>query len=93
MTAAQIRDALIEGIQEIQTLSGRPDQDIDDETVPLDDLYEFDSLNAMEVTVRITDMCGINAEQLGHLFTDSGRRLSVHEIVGRLCGVVETEGM
>lgn len=92
MTAIEVRDTLIRDIQEIQQLSGRPDQDITDDTVPLRDLFDFDSLNAEEVTVRIATGLNIELEHHLRLFADGQQPISIRQIVHRLCEHTESKG-
>lgn len=92
MTSAEIRDTLIRDIYEIQQLSGRPYQEITDDTVPLHDLCDFDSLNAEEVTVRVAVLLNIDVQHHTRLFADGRHPISIRQIVTRLCEHTEHEG-
>ena len=58
MNRDEIVTILIDTISGIQKLTGRPDEPILPTTKPLEDLEDFDSLNAFEVTVEISEKIG-----------------------------------
>ena len=63
MDKQHIQQVLIEVLTEIQTNSGLPVIEIDEDTRPIGDLPGFDSLTGIEATVELT-------HRLGHQMTD-----------------------
>lgn len=62
MSRDEIINILIETISEIQKLTGRSDEPILPTTKPLENLEDFDSLNAFEVTVEISEKIGMDID-------------------------------
>lgn len=94
MTKNELRDAIIEKISEIRRLSGHDPEELRDQTKPLDDLEDFDSLTALEVTTVLCDDLGIDLPADVNLFTtdDGGRALSIEEVVNRAIPLVNQKG-
>jgi acyl carrier protein len=89
MDKQQIQQVLIEVLTEIQTNSGQPAVEIDEDTCPIGDLHGFDSLTGIEATVEL-------AHRLGHQMTDENifvsakgtRALRIREVADRLYGIL-----
>ena len=92
MTVPEIREIVIQGICEIQTLSGRPEHIITDNTVPLQDLPDFDSVNAEEVTARILATLQIDLGSREHLFFEGNKLKTVGDVVANICELTGVEG-
>ena len=83
MTQTEIEQILIELIKNIQVMSGRPDVVIDASTRPIGDLDEFDSLNAVELTVEFADRLKFEPDSNNVLLADD-KPLSIAEAAHRL---------
>ena len=72
MTGDIVKTNLINAINMIQKLSGRKIAIIDDETRPIGDLEDFDSINAAEVAAEISIALGKQID-VSVFFTSEGR--------------------
>lgn len=72
---------------EIQELGGEEVPEIDDETCPMEDLADFDSLGAVEAVTRLSER--LSEELDPTLFwKKDGTLLTVGKIVDRICRTV-----
>jgi len=83
VTRDEARKALVDVLSEIQTLSGRQLPIFSDELCPADDIDGFDSLNAEEATVALSEKLGFELKD--NPFASDDRNLHVGEIVDRIC--------
>ncbi len=81
----EVREVLIEVLVEIQELSGEEVPEIGDDTRPMDDLADFDSLIAVEATTQLSER--LSQEELDPMlfFSKNDTPLRVEEIVDRIC--------
>lgn len=85
MSEANIRKAVLEVITEIQRLSGRqvPDQ-IDDSVCPIGAINGFDSINAVEATVMLSEKLECEID-FNPFISDGGTKaLKLKQVVARL---------
>ncbi len=69
---------------EIQELGGEEVPEIDEETCPMEDLADFDSLGAVEAVTRLSER--LSEELDPTLFwKKDGTLLTVGEVVDRIC--------
>ena len=84
LTLRQIQDLVIAHVCEIQRLSGRPVPTVIDENFkPIGGCEGFESINGVEVAVRIEPILG--CEIRGNPFAEGYRALTVEAIAKRLC--------
>jgi acyl carrier protein len=76
----EVKEILIKVLQEIQSISGSPEQKINDDTCPLRDLNGFDSMRAVESTIPLSEYLNCDIKPNLGLFAVDGRALSVIEI-------------
>src|SRR2546429_3930042 len=84
LTQAEVQDLLIANIREIQELSGRPvPPTFDEDLKPIGGCQGFDSINGVEVAVRLAPIlgCDINCNP----FADGNSALTLEAIAKRLC--------
>ena len=86
-----IKEALIATITEIQTNSGRALTEIGDDTRPLRDMQGFDSYNAVEASMLLSESLGCEIVPDIALFARHGQALTVSEIVENLSEIVEQQ--
>ncbi len=85
MTRKELVETLIGALRESQRHSGHDeDATISEATVPIGDLVDFDSLNAVEVTVALEEHVGCTLPVNIFAEDSTHRPLSVAEIVDRL---------
>ena len=81
---------LTEVLVEIQDLGGEEVYEIGDETCPMKDLADFDSLSAVEAVTQLSER--LSEELDPTLFwKKDGTPLTVEEIVERICQTVNLE--
>lgn len=91
ITEEQIREIVLAAVCEIQEQSGRPLPDVCCGTLcPIGDLDGFDSLNAVEVTVQLTEKLGCEID--GNPFVKGRRALKVEEVAKCLHQLVNKNG-
>jgi acyl carrier protein len=91
MTETEIRKIVIEAVCGIQEQSGRPlPDDVCGTLRPIGDFEGFDSINAVEVAVQISERLGCEID--GNPFADGRRALKVEEVAKRLHQFVNGEG-
>lgn len=91
MARDEVRAVLTEVLVEIQDLGGEEVPEIDDETCPMKDLADFDSLSALEAVTELSER--LSEELDPTLFwKKDGTPLKVEEIVDRICRTINVEG-
>ncbi len=91
MASDLIRNALITTITEIQSNSGRAQIEISNNTRPLKDMQGFDSVNAVEASMLLSEYLGCEVVPDIALFARGGQALTVSEIVENLSEIVERQ--
>jgi acyl carrier protein len=82
---SEIESVVISVIEAIQELSGRKSINISRTTCPLMDLEDFDSLNAVEVTIGLEEKLGIEFGTNNAFLAEDGKTpLNVAGIAKRL---------
>ena len=74
-----VQRRLVSVLSEIQRSAGRELPPISDETIPLDHLPGFDSLNGVEASVLLSEQLGLEIEEMTFIAPQSGRRLTIRE--------------
>lgn len=92
MTIDEIRNTLIEALVENQSWSGYAVPRISDATRPIGDLEGFDSLNATEVSVMLSESLRREVPMKVMLAPVNGESPKVRDIVARLYELVEPKG-
>ncbi len=84
MTRNEVIKVVIEKIEEIQEIGDREKVPISDNTIPIGDLPEFDSMNGVEFASMIDE--GLSIGDVGNLCAskDGKRALTVGEIADRI---------
>lgn len=84
VTRDDVRAVLTEVLVEIQDLGGEEMPEISDDTCPMEDLADFDSLSAVEAVTQLSER--LSEELDPTLFWNKdGTLLKVGEIVDRIC--------
>lgn len=85
MADQSLLEVLIQIIHDIQTQSGDPVGDIDEQTIPINDVEGFDSQRGIETTIEIETRLGIILPEGINLFVSEDHRpLSLLEIAIRV---------
>jgi hypothetical protein len=83
LTTREIQDLVVSHVCEIQQLSGRPiPTDIDGNFKPIGGCQGFESINGVEVAVRIEPILGCEIKE--NPFAEGYRALTVEDIAKRL---------
>ncbi len=91
MDLEQIKKIVLATICEIQEQSGRPLPEVCCDTLrPIGDFDGFASLNAVEVTVQLTEKLGCEID--GNPFVKGRRALKVEEVAKNLQQLVNKNG-
>jgi hypothetical protein len=90
MTRDEVREALVEVLTEIQILRGEEVTEIGEETCPMEDLTDFDSLGAIEATAQLSERLSQELDPK-LFFQGDGTPLRVTEIVDRVCRTIGAE--
>jgi hypothetical protein len=90
MTNEEIRRHLCEVLAAIQRDSGQPAPVLSDDTIPLSDLVEFDSLACVDAEVRLSKLLNVEIEKLPFKSMETGREQSVRQIVDYLSATYGT---
>ncbi len=81
---SEVKEILTEVLVEIQELGGEEMPEIGDETCPMEDLADFDSLGAVEAVTQLSER--LSGELDPTLFwKKDGTLLTIEEIVERIC--------
>ncbi|VVE01101.1 hypothetical protein PAQ31011_02146 [Pandoraea aquatica] len=83
MTQSELEKMLIEAVSNIQKVSGREETDVTADTVPLDDLPGFDSLNGVEITVDVMEQLELPLEA-NNIFVSDEKPLSIRDVAKML---------
>ncbi|MGH9438105.1 MAG: acyl carrier protein [Terriglobia bacterium] len=94
MTADSIRTAVLEVLEEVQKLTGRPWEDLAPTAIPIDDLEGFDSITAVEATAMIEQKLGAeNLNLITAFVSEDGKRpLSIEEVGERISEALKNRG-
>jgi acyl carrier protein len=91
MTLEEVQKIVVATVCAIQEQSGRPLPEVFCDTLrPIGDLEGFDSINAVEVTVQLTEKLG--CEISGNPFAKGHRALKVEEVAKCLYQLVNNNG-
>jgi len=84
MDRKKVIEVVIEKLTEIQTISDREKAAISEDTVPIGDLAEFDSMNGVEFASMIDEV--FNIGDVGNLCAskDGKKAITVGEIADRI---------
>ncbi len=85
MDEDQVRKVIIDVLEEIQQQSGREKCRISGDTRPIGDLDGFDSLNAEEAVVMLSERLGREIEENPFVSRSDSRPLRVREVALRIC--------
>jgi len=92
MNVEQIKEAVLAAVCEIQEQSGRPIPEVCCDTLrPIGDFAGFDSINAVEVAVQLTEKLGCEID--GNPFVKSYRALPLEEVAKCLHQLVNKNGV
>jgi acyl carrier protein len=83
MTQLEIEELLIKSVMQLQELSGRSPATITPDSVPLEELEDFDSLNGVEVTVDIFEQIELEIE-FNNIFVLDDKPLSIRDAAARI---------
>lgn len=89
MHTDEIHDALVDALSGIQSDSGRVIPEITDATHPIGDLEGFDSLNAVEVSMRLSEALNMKIDFELLVSKSYGFSPTVGDIVERIFQVAE----
>jgi len=93
MKKTEIIKVIVDVLQEIQSISGRPSTEINANTRPISDLPQFDSLNGVEATVELSTRLGFDLPQVNAFINDEGNSaLTVSEIADAICETATSKG-
>src|SRR5437867_13179310 len=84
MTGEEMKEHLFAVLQAIQADSGHQPPPLSDQTVPLAELKDFDSLACVDVEVRLTDRLGVEIEKIPFKSPETGREQNIAQIVAHL---------
>lgn len=83
MTQLELEELLIAAVANIQKMSGRDETEVSADTVPLDDLPGFDSLNGVEVTVEVIEQLELPLE-VNNIFVADEKPISIRDVAKML---------
>lgn len=93
MTRDDIERLLCEAIREVQAASGRSCPPLTGETVPIEGVDGFDSLNSIEVGVEVGAILGDAVGEHPLVDPDTGRASTIREAADRiLTQVLKADG-
>jgi len=86
MTKEEIRAKVVDVVNQVQEMSGRPSKELDDCDKPVGELEGFDSLNGFECTAMILGEIDVKIPGCGNAFLTSkaDKALTLGEVVDRL---------
>jgi acyl carrier protein len=90
MTRDEVKTMLTEVLVQIQNLGGEEVSEIGEETCPMKDLADFDSLSAVEAVTQLSERMSKNLEPT-LFWKKDGTPLKVEEIVDRLCQTINVD--
>jgi acyl carrier protein len=92
MDVEQVKEIVLATVCEIQEQSGRPIPEFPCDTLrPIGDFAGFDSINAVEVTVQLTEKLGCEID--GNPFVKGYRALPLEEVAKCLHQIVNKNGV
>ncbi len=80
-------EVLVKVLTLIQTESGHETPSITEDTCPLDDLPDFDSLMGLVATGYVASELEIAIPDDVNIFVEESKKLSVREAVAKMCAV------
>lgn len=84
MTREELRNALYQGLIELQERTGLPRPELGEETSPVADLPEFDSLKCVELEVLLSERLGFEVENVLIPEDEPDAELTIEQILDRL---------
>ena len=90
VTRSEVKEILTQVLVEIQELGGEEVPEIGDETCPMEDLPDFDSLGAVEAVTQLSETLSEELDPTLFWWKD-GTPLTVEEIVDRVCRTIGVE--
>jgi acyl carrier protein len=84
VTKEEIKRHFCAVLSEVQTDSGKDAPSLNDDTVPLTDLPDLDSLSRVDATVRLSERIGIEIKEIPFEDPKTGKEYSIQEIVALL---------
>lgn len=89
MNCQDIRTNVLDAIKHSQELSGEEEVPIEDDTCLFDEIPNFDSMRAAEVTVTLSEELECEIDDMIDLFTPTDNQdcLNLGEVVNRLCAI------
>jgi len=84
-----IRSQLVKILVELQELNGQPIPEISDDTAPIGDLPEFDSLTAAEALIMLSALFELEFEPKVMITSGDGMPATVREITNNLILAME----
>lgn len=90
LTSDDVRKVLLEVLIELQDLGGEGMSEIGDETCPMRDLADFDSLIAVEVVAQLSERLSEELEPT-LFWSEDGTPVKVEDIVDRICRTIGVE--
>src|SRR5258708_544243 len=84
ITRESVRAIVIDVLTEIQTMGGNPVPDFTDELHPMSELVGFDSMNAVEVAVLLSERLGTDISD-GVFAPEGDEPATLWQVVERLC--------
>lgn len=86
MDAKELQDELLDAIREYQAERNVPLDALTENTRPVLDLHDFDSMNGVELTCKLQERLGINDLGDNVCLDRTGKRaLRIKEIAKQLC--------
>jgi len=82
-----VLQSVIDAVRLVQASSGREPGELTERTDLLNDVDGFDSLNALEVIVHVSEDLGLEVSE--EIFSPSDRRLTVRTLVDRIVALAE----
>ena len=91
MNKQQVFDAIVKAINDVERMSGQTLSKVRLKDIPINDLYGFDSLRGLEVTVALSIELEITIDDKINLFVsqDGRRAASMEEIVDKVHSLIQ----
>ncbi len=83
MNQTELEKILIDAVRELQIKSGRPDLPVTSDTRPVLDLPDFDSLNAVEVTITVQEKLKVEFK-INNIFVEHDKALTIKQVATRI---------
>jgi len=92
MDKSKTIEVITQVLQGLQSTSGRGGQQISQETCPIGDLDQFDSLNGVEATVELSDQIGFDLPDVNIFVNEDGTKArTVAEIADCICKIAASK--